>query len=42
MDILEEGGWKAILVHEPLKLPPVLASILKEINNNKKIFLFNF
>jgi len=42
MDILEEGGWKAILVHEPLKLPPVLASILKEINNNKKNIFIQF
>jgi len=33
-------GWKAILVHELLKLPPVLASILKEINN-KKIFFYS-
>lgn len=42
MDILEEGGWKAILVHEPLELPPVLASILKEINNNKENIFIKF
>ena len=28
--------------HEPLKLPPVLASILKEINNNKKNIFIQF